>query len=578
MLDYVALYPNEHAKDFNETFLDGTCDVPMEECVISAMKEFEAIENIKIEYVKNIIDQDEIDFNYHVTNINFKKKNIDKIEIPKKKYIMRSRYGELTFGIRITTNLNERFIEKKILYPIRLEDGSYLNNGKKMDLIWQVLEASTYGQRGKITLKSRMPVIIYRNRHRSVTDVHGTVFIMPSYSYALDTKPKKGGPTAGKKKSKYINPVMIYSTKMGFSMTREFFGMTDIVDFVPEYDEEDDDRFYFFPVNNIFVRVDQYFFDKYQEVQAFTCMCCNLANKDFPVTMDKLENREYWMCRIGFVGSIKGKNNDIISFREKGRTTIYMIERLVDQTTIKNLRVPGCYKHNVYYLIYWMIMNFDELKAKRNLDVASKRIRRNEVVVNASLGRKISENINKLVEKMGKSRMNTIDSLLELFNFNSNIILSSMRNMSDIVKADYITNDLSIVIDLSWTSKGPNSMGEGNNNKIMDKYRYLDPSFVGVYDISTSSNSDVGLSGAFVPYVKTYDNFYFTPNPEPAEGRYRFEVELSNDDREGWTYHCPYDLSTFASYVKSIEENDPFRQYLQYEKIQIIEKEETNGN
>lgn len=574
MLDYIALYQNEHESDYNVAFLDGSCDTPMKDCVISAMREFEAIENIKFEYVKDNPNQDEIDYNYHMVNINFKKKNPEKIEIPKKKYILRSRYGELTFGIRITTNLNSRFIEKKILYPIKMEDGSYLNNGKKMNLIWQVLEASTYGQRGKITLKSRMPVIIYRNKHRMITDVHGDLFVMPSFSYALDTRPKKGGPSSGKKKSKYINPIMIYSTKMGFRLTKEFFGMSDIVDIVPDYDEEDDETFYYFPINDLYVKVDQYFYDKYPEVQAFTCMCCGLANKDFPVTMDKLEDREYWMCRIGYVGSIKGKNNDIISFREKGRTTIYMIERLVDQTTITNLRVPGCYKHNVYYLIYWMIMNFDELKAKRNLDVASKRVRRNEVVVNASLGRKVSENINKLVEKMGKSRMNTIDSLLELFNFNSNIILSGMRNMTDIVKTDDIVNDMSIVTDLSWTSKGPNSMGEGNNNKIMDKYRYLDPSFVGVYDISTSSNSDVGLSGAFVPYVKTYDNFYFTPNPEPAEGRYRLDVALENDDREGWEYHCPYDLSTFARYVKSVDENDPFRPYLKYEKICIVEKEE----
>lgn len=573
MLDYIALYPNEHAEEYNTAFLDGSCDTPIEEFVIAVMKEFEVIENIKIEGVKIIRDQDEIDYNYHITNINYKKKDLSKIEIPKNKFVLRSRYGEITFTIRITTNLNEKVIEKKILFPIMMEDGSYLNNNKRMRLVWQVLEASTYGQKGKVTLKSRMPVIIYRNRHRTVTDVHGDVYTLPSYSYALDTKAKKGGPTAGKKKSKYINPVMIFNTKMGFSKTRDFFGMTDIVDFVPEYDEEDDELFYFFPVNEVFVRVDRYFFDKYDDVKSFVCMCCNLACKDFPVTMQKLEDKEYWLCRIGFVGSIKQKNNDIISFREKGRTTIFMIERLLDQITITNLRLPEYYKHNVYYLMYWMITNFDELKSKRNLDVASKRIRRNEVIVTASLGKKINENINKMVEKMGKSRMNTIDSLLELFNFNSNIIMSGMRNMSDIVKSDDIVNDMSIITDLSWTSKGPNSMGEGNNNKISDKYRYLDPSFVGVYDISTSSSSDVGLSGAFVPYVKTYDNFYFTENPEPAEGRYRFELALSNEDKEGWEYHCPYDLSTFAAYIKSIDEKDPFRKYLQYEKIQIVEKE-----
>ena len=57
----------------------------------------------------------------------------------------------------------------------------------------------------------------------------------------------------------------------------------------------------------------------------------------------------------------------------------------------------------------------------------NKRIRKNEVLVSSTLGRKIAENIHKLIERKSKSKMNTMDTLLELFNFNSDIILTGMR-------------------------------------------------------------------------------------------------------------------------------------------------------
>lgn len=574
MIDFISYIPNRYAEGFNDAFIDGSCDTPIEDFVVTAMKEFEAIDNIKIENVEIVYDQDEIDPNYHMININYTKKNLDSIEIPKRKPIYRSRYGEAIFRIRITTNKNEKVITKKILFPVEV-DGYFYNNNKKMKAIWQLVEASTYGQRGKVTLKSRMPVIIYRNRHRMIDDIFGDHYSMPSFSYALNSKARKGGP-GKKQKTKFFDPLMLYMAKMGWTNTRNFFGMDGIVDIIPLEDElpseKEREKFYFFPLDFCMVRVDSYFYDKYEEVREFTCMCCNLHSKEYHLRYSNLEDKSYWVCRIGFVGSTK--NPDITSFREKGKTTILMIERLLDQTTINNLRLPGVYKHNVYYLISWMISNFEELKAKRNMDMRSKRVRKNEMIVNASLGKKINENINKIVEKLGKSRMNTIDTLLEMFNFNSDIIMSGMRNMNDVIKTDDIVNDNSILLDLAWSSKGPNSMGENNSAKISDKYRYLDPSMVGIVDLSTTSNNDVGLSGAFVPYVKTYDRFYFTPDPEPAEGRYRFECGLANETRDDWQYESPYDLSTFAKYIESIEEHDPYRSMLEYEKICIVEKED----
>ena len=560
MLNYIALYPNQYEDMMNPDIILGTQDTPIEDFIIMAMQEFEAIDNIKIEDIKIVRDQDDIDINRHTININYKKKNIDEISIPKYKYIADSRYGEIIFTIRVTTNLNERVIEKRILYPIEY-NGFYYNNGKRMKAIWQLVDGSTYAQRGKNTLKSRMPIIIYQNRKRVITDINGMSYIACSYSYALNSKSKKPG---AKAKVKFINPIMIYSAKMGYTNTIDFFGMKDIVWLVPKV-KNDEDEFYYFPLDDIFIKVRKHHFEKYELVRSFVCMTYNLHSADFPVTIKNMDDKEYWICRIGTVGAAKNKN--LSTFREKGITTVFMIERLLDATTIKNLRLPMYYKHNIYYLIYWMMISFDELRTKSNIDMANKRIRKNEYIVNSSLGKKINENINRLIEKRGKSRLNSMDTLLELFNFGSDIIISGMRNLNDLIKTDDIVNDNDFILDIAFSSKGPQSLGDGNNKKIATKYRYLHPSMAGILDLNTSSNSDIGLSGSFTPFAKLYDKYYFTPEREPCQARYRFEKELDN---EGFR---KLNASSFEDYIKKLEKHDKFEDLLKYEPIRIVEKE-----
>ena len=560
MLNYIALYPNQYEDMMNPDIILGAQDTPIEDFIIMAMQEFEAIDNIKIEDIKIVRDQDDIDINRHTININYKKKNIDEISIPKYKYIADSRYGEIIFTIRVTTNLNERVIEKRILYPIEY-NGFYYNNGKRMKAIWQLVDGSTYAQRGKNTLKSRMPIIIYQNRKRVITDINDMSYIACSYSYALNSKSKKPG---AKAKVKFINPIMIYSAKMGYTNTIDFFGMKDIVWLVPKV-KNDEDEFYYFPLDDIFIKVRKHHFEKYELVRSFVCMTYNLHSADFPVTIKNMDDKEYWICRIGTVGAAKNKN--LSTFREKGITTVFMIERLLDATTIKNLRLPMYYKHNIYYLIYWMMISFDELRTKSNIDMANKRIRKNEYIVNSSLGKKINENINRLIEKRGKSRLNSMDTLLELFNFGSDIIISGMRNLNDLIKTDDIVNDNDFILDIAFSSKGPQSLGDGNNKKIATKYRYLHPSMAGILDLNTSSNSDIGLSGSFTPFAKLYDKYYFTPEREPCQARYRFEKEIDN---EGFR---KLNASSFEDYIKKLEKHDKFEDLLKYEPIRIVEKE-----
>ena len=454
MLNYIALYPNEYQNAFNEQIILGTQDDSIASYVIMEMMELEAIENIHIEKVEVVERPDEIDINNHMININYKKKDMHSIEIPRYKYINDGRYGEVRFTIRVETNLHSKTILKRILIPLEY-DGFYYNNGKRMKAIWQIVDEATYSQRGKITLKSRMPVIIYQNKRRQITDVDGNIFVAPSYSYALNGKQRRGVASTKKPKAKFINPLMIYSAKMGYHNTLEFFGMKDIVKVEATYSDDELEDMYIFPLDDIFIKVYKNLFNKYDLVKSFVCMTYNLASpKDFRVNMDILDDTQYWVCRIGTVGAIKNKY--LLSFLEKGTTNLLMIERLLNSITKKSLRLPNYYKQNIYYLLYWLITNFDDLRKYANTDMRSKRIRRNEYIVNSSLGRKLSENVNKLIERKSKSKMNNMETLLELFNFGSDIIIAGMRNLNDLIKTDDIVNDMDFLQDIAFSNKGPN--------------------------------------------------------------------------------------------------------------------------
>lgn len=92
---------------------------------------------------------------------------------------------------------------------------------------------------------------------------------------------------------------------------------------------------------------------------------------------------------------------------------------------------------------------------------------------------------------------------------------------------------------------------------------------VGTLDLFTTSNSDCGMSGAIVPFVKLYDGFFFTPEREPCRARYLFEVTL----KEMFGIDRKLPLDTFEEYLEYISKHDTFDKDFQYEPITIVERE-----
>lgn len=571
MLEFVQYFHHKYNDMFNLDFINGNDDYTIEELVIMCMQEVEAISNITIESVTTEYDMSKIDINEHRININYKKKN-STLDIPKFKYMSDDIYAEMSFKIHIETNLNSKDIVKKILIPMKIDD-YYIINNKKAKAIWQLVEASVYTQRGKITLKSRMPIIIYKSKNREIVDVYEQVFNARPYLYAMDTRSKRRKVSVSKKsKNKFINPMMIFAAKLGLPGAIKFFGMQDVIQICQDHNTKLDDRCYFFALDEIFIRVEKEIFDEFEIVQSVVCMLIYLGNKDFPVSWDIINDNNYWISRIGFVGSAKDKS--LKTYFEKGRTALYMIERLLDQMTIQNLRLPMCHKADIYCILRWMIFEFDNLHIRDNTDINNKRVRRNEYIVKSSLGRKISENINKVIPKLSDSRQNSMDTLLEIFNFGSNIILNGMKNLNDLIKPDDIVNDLSFLQKLAYSTKGPEALGENSTKNVMLSIRDLHPSFIGKIDPNCSSNSDVGMSGSFVPYVEIYDRFYFTPEWEPSDRMYNLTNAIASyyEKKHSDENHISIDCNNKEAFEEYLENMDSSMD-LSYYPIKIVERE-----
>lgn len=577
MLNSIHLYPNAEEENFNVSFLTSANDISIEDLVVMNMKEFEVIQNITILGYYLETDPEKIDINEHTININYKRKS-DRLDIPKYKYLNPDRVAEMVFTIEIKTNVNQKVITKKILIPVEYNGFYYIGN-KKWKTEWQLCDASTYNQRGKITLKSRMPIIIYQTKHRPIMDLEGMIHDTRTYSYALNSKSRFN---SAKPKPKFINPMMIYSAKMGLEEAIVYIGAGPDISIISrskaEYKEYDNlDEFYYFNINEVVFRVDRHMMDTNKHIASIVGMLKSLESNEFPVSYALLSNfeeeKQYWRCRIGYVGAAKSKN--LLSFLEKGNTTIKMFERLLDNVTQMNLRLEEPYKRDIYALMKWMLYEFDNLKTRNNMDLNNKRIRKAEYIVQPTLGKKIAENIIKIIEKSGKSSQNIIDTLLEGFNFPSDIIISGMRSNGYLIKSDELVNDFTALSDLYYSSKGPNSLGENSSKMISQKYRNIHPSFMGSIDINVSSNSDVGMSGAFTPFVKLYNNFYFTPEGEPDQEMYMLAKDHDAHYKEiGYDkMQTPEDVS-FDNYEDYLEylKNKARPKRLDPEVIKIVEK------
>lgn len=414
MKKFISKFKNENEDRLNLQLINREFEEDLVEFVLDVFRSLETIRFIKFLRYEVEYDESKINFSKYITSRKKKKKKEKNI---KYHYIKPDRVFELTMWFEITVKDQSKIIKKSILLPLK-DDNNYLTlKSKKYFLLYQLVDSSTYVSKNGLTLKSLMPVIVrYREKVTILKDLAGNEYPIVGYYMRVFKR--------------NISVLNFYFCKMGFSDTMRYFLMdqiTDLIDTedVPEDAENDKNALYFTINKNFVLKVNKFFFDKYDYVKAMVLMiseCFTPKTSKFDI-----ESSIYWIERLGSLyTNTKHKRID------SGESTMLFFERLLDFTTKRKLKVSKINKLSIYSVLRFLIQNFVELRQKNNMDLNTKRLRLNEYIA-SMLSIKLGDGIARVLAYGNKVSLRQVES--NIFKFSGSIVLQALQT-SQLLKYD----------------------------------------------------------------------------------------------------------------------------------------------
>ena len=534
MKKFLANYVSEFEEELNTDLMDKAHDAPLVDYIIDCWKSLEMLKTIKCVS----FDYSEMESKMDINNFIFKReKGMKKKDRKDYKFISDNRCGRLTVNLEITlpvkdpkteeVSIHKHHLTKSMLIPLQDDDGYFYLNGSKKYLIYQLVEKSTYTTHQSVTLKSLMPVPVKRKpiivpevKYNSIAterlskngvDVYenGKCYTLPVYHVIVFKKEV---------------PIILFYLSRGADWTLDFLGVSGIMRFVEKIDPsyfnstEEPEKIYFQISSRCFLECDREMFNNNIYIQSivggFMQVCTNR------VTIDQLEDTETWIKKISNPPNL-----------EKGNVILMSLNRMLDETTKKILKIHPYHKQDIYTLLRWMMQEFTTLRLKDNMNLANKRLRCNEYIASL-LTLHFS---NKLQGIITQGENANIGKYKDMFNFPGNILMQKMEH-AGILRFDDDVNDMNFFSKFKFTVKGPHSQGGKNSNNISMKTRGLHPSYLGYFDVLVCGNSDPGLSGVISPFTKM-DSMYFDSSDEPDEFAFELKKEIEKIwDKKGVPY------------------------------------------
>ena len=392
MLKYLKDYVTVFEKELNTSLMNKEYDKPLVDYVMDSWRSLQIIEGIEILGFDYTEKKSEIDINKYIFKRNRKVKQKERFNY---KYIDDSHVGLLTVHIKLSIEtkdpkldemvVHEQVIKKSMLIPLQDEDGCYYLNGQKVYLIYQLVEKSTYTAANSVILKSLMPFDV-RRYTIDTEDTKGTKYTLPYYTIELFRKD--------------VEVMLLYATNglnaaIQFALEYPYV----VMDLVEEEDPDDLTNLYFQISSKLFLRVNQELFDQFVYVKNVVGGILRICTNR--LTLNKVDNKEIWLKKLGGTNVAKGEN------------LLRSAKRLLDATTGQILKLDIYNKCDVMSLTRWMCQEYNDLRMKDNMDLGNKRLRSNEIV-SSLLTQDFSNRLNRLMS-FGKKA--TIDNYRELFSF-----------------------------------------------------------------------------------------------------------------------------------------------------------------
>lgn len=503
---------NKYANKINEDVLFKIRQESLEEYMIKA---FKTIESKHLKIVKYEVIEDESQFDSNQMNVTYIKNNKNK-KYDKRLPIERSRYNLLRVTFHVAANdhktgeWTEFDVTKDFLLFKQVDKYYYMIDGNKYYPIYQIVDASTYNRKNYLTMRTNLSPIVYRRNMIDIYDIYGEKFSVPAYELCI-FKQK-------------VNSLLFYLALFGYENTLRYMQMDEIIETSHSAKHNKEEQYCFKTAKGLFVKVIKYFFDN----DAFTRnMVYSFldAFKNFDNMIDVMdEDHCNYNIELGKLMT-KAELEDAKKFI-KGKGFLLSFSRLLDSMTQEELRLKDFNKASIYALMRWMMRNFNELKAKDNMDLKNKRIRLGEYMASHVIVRLSGKN-RKFIMAQSAGKVTTKD-VLDLINLDIDFITKTITgSKSALIRYDNAVNDTDFFTAFKVSFKGIGSIGEKSSNSVNIQYRGLHPSYIGRLDINNTNNSDPGMASSLVPFVKLFGKHFSNVN-EPESWDTNFKAMYEN--------------------------------------------------
>jgi len=513
--DFVNEYQKHLPEKFNKNFIMLRQEDDILDYINSICKALEVIDGI--EYVGGEIITDESKFKnpgkskiHKNTELPVKKYENEE-DIPQKRKSKLETLQEITEWIGIKEsrlNLikmrfklrddegNFNLLEKDIYVPKIINNFYFILNGSKYFPILQIVDKSTYNNiRGQyVVLKTLlMPIIL-------------------KYVHNIEIKTNKDEVFVGKRFLLYlfkhkINIINYYFARYGYTKTMKILNIKKSKIRIISNSKIDkfSEKYHIFQINNnISIAYNKKIAKTSNKKVYYTNLICTMFEVfNNRSTMKTLDNIEYWKKKFGQYFT-KNTNNQL----QKAEKILISFNRIFDANTKRYLKVEKKYKRNIYYVIRWMMENYENLLSKDNFSLDNKRIRLYEYLLYPLLV-KFSNSTYRILNSKSVSAA----SLKSIFSTLSPGFIIKKLLTHELLRYSGDSNAIDLFNSaLRFTYKGPQSMSSGGNSTMSVKYRSIHPSYIGRISLTASSASDPGCTGTITPLIDCKGLFFSEEN------------------------------------------------------------------
>lgn len=392
--------------------------------------------------------------------------NHRKLKIP---IVGDTRISQVKFKFTIRYEEEMEDIEIPINLP-KLIDGQFMISGNRYSPRFQNVDSVFYTSDDKIVFKSMYTPVYFMSGQSVLKNVDKNIS-----TKLFEIK------MLGKK----INIWSYFLAKFGFNDTIEYLKLSDKIRIVEDGDVPDSDEYLIKISKQVSFIVDNTLL-KDELLMSLIYFIKSVSER---ITVDKLHTIPYWRRVLG-----KNFTPNANSFEPRGISAVSALERTLDENVKNNVSLFNDFDHGIFDFLNWIFTNFDEIIKSDNMNIENRRMRMEEYLAYPFV-KAMSEQCFRIVNTNKLS----FERIKRTMKINKEVIMRDViRN--EIINYDNINNDCTLFNStLKFSSRGVNSIADGENKTISAKYRDLHPSHVGKLVLNQVSSGDPGMSGMLCP-------------------------------------------------------------------------------